>query len=337
MLSVLIPAYKNDETLLRLLDSISRQSITEKIEIIISDDNSIPPLGKGSDFHKYKDQLNIKWYYQDKNLGVLGNSQFLASIAKYKYAVFAQHDDYYVDNNFFERSVNLMNENPKIGFIFGNANFEHSDTPFMVGGEGIEICNGILFSKLFWKKIMTSWSSVIFDNDLLKTFGGFGMEYTISEVQGHQFSTYPQEEGMAFLYLLATERDCVLDWCPVSIRGLPESRFSISPTHPGRGVKNDVLIFVYWNISKLCEMHGERGRIIAAQVRRLAAAHFGLGMLNSDIKIFFGESWRSRLFIITALFMSPFQRLRRAIKNSKHNLKHNLKLLLISLKILKQK
>ena len=337
MLSVLIPAYKNDTTLLRMLESISKQSIADKIEIIISDDGSIPSLGQGSEFLKFKERLNIKWYYQSNNLGVLGNARFLTGIANHKFVVLAQHDDYYIDNNFFERSVDLMMKNPKLGFIFANANFENNAEQFMKNGEGVEVCDGILFSKIFWKPLMTSWSSVIFDNDLMKKHGGFGEGYTINEEQGHLFSAYPQEEGMGFLYLLATERDWVRDGCPVSVRGLPETRFSTSPTHPGRGLKNDVLIFVYWNISKLCDERGAKGQIIAAQIRRLAATHFGLGMINSDVMNFFGKSWSSRLFMIIALFMSPYQKVRNAIKKSKHNSKHNLKLLLISLNIIKPK
>jgi hypothetical protein len=260
---------------------------------------------------------------------VLGNGQFLASSANYKYAVFAQHDDYYVDDDFFERSVNLMNENSKIGFIFGNASHENDDRPMMMGGEGIEIFDGVLFSKLFWKKLMTSWTSVIFDNDALKKFGGFGMEYTISEAQGHQFSAYPHEEGMGFLHLLTIEKDCVVDWSPVSVRGLPESRFSISPTHPVRGLKNDSCLFVYWKLSKLCEMHGERGRIIGAQVRRFAAMHFGLQTLNLDINVFFGKSLRSRLFVMVAMVMARVNKLLRL----KGKAKNMLKQILLALKI----
>jgi len=309
MLSVLIPAYKNDDTLLRLLESLSKQSIASQIEIIVSDDGSVPALGQGPQFQEIRNRLNIQWHYQSKNLGVLGNGQFLAKAAKNQFAVFAQHDDYYIDNYFFERSLGLIKDNPNLGFIFGNAAFEDSGKSLMVGGTGIQICSGIAFAKLFWNKLMTSWSSVIFDNEALKKYGGFGIDYTISANQGHLFSAYPQEEGMGFLYLLAIEKDCALDWNAVSVRGLPESRFSISPDHPVRALKNDSMVFIYWNVALICEKYGDRGRAIARRVR-LVATRFGLHSLNSDIKIFFGHAWRTRFFLMGALFMNRIGRIR---------------------------
>lgn len=93
-ISVLIPAYNNNETLLRLLRSIKKQSIYKKLEIIVSDDCSPDILGISKDFDDIKNFLKINWYRQEKNLGILGNLVFLSKKATNRYVVFAQHDDY---------------------------------------------------------------------------------------------------------------------------------------------------------------------------------------------------------------------------------------------------
>lgn len=309
MLSVLVPAYKNNKTLFRLVESIANQTISSKIEIIISDDNSNPPLDKNHIISKFGELLDIKWHYQLENLGVLGNAKFLANIANHRFAVFAQHDDYYIDDEFFERSITSAISDPRISFIFANAAYEDSGNLFFNCGIGIEIYDGFFFSKLFWTEIMTSWTSVIFDNYLLKSFGGFGVEYTINKEQGIQFSAYHQEEGMGFLYLLACDKVWVKDSTSVSIRGLPDTRFSISPIHPGKALKNDCLTFIYWNVAKMCNQHNKRGSLIATNVRALAGMHFGLRYVNVNIIRFFGFEFRSLLFVTTALFMFRFKRL----------------------------
>ena len=309
MLSVLVPAFKNNETLFRLIESIAKQTIASKIEIIISDDNSTPPLDKHSIISKFGETLDIKWHYQFVNLGVRGNARFLANIATHRFAVFAQHDDYYIDNEFFERSITSAESDPRISFIFANAAYEDTRNLFFNCGAGIEVYDGLFFPKLFWKEIMTSWTSVIFDNYLLKSFGGFGVEYVINKEEENQFSAYHQEEGMGFLYLLACGNLWIMDSTSVSIRGLPDTRFSISPVNPGKVLKNDCLTFVYWNVSKICNEHSESGRLIANDVRSLAGMHFGLRYINFNIIRFFGFEYKSLLFVSTALFMFHFKRL----------------------------
>lgn len=325
MISILIPAYNNNETLYRLLNSIRAQIIEYPIQIVVSDDASKIRLGETEEFKELRKKLDIEWYYQENNLGVLGNGIFLAEKAKYKYAVFAQHDDYYIDNYFLSRSIDLM-ENNNIGFVFANAIFENSSALLMKPNENQnhqQKISGIRFSELFWNEIMTSWSSVVYNNETLNKIGGFGREYTLSVRWGKRLSAYTQEEGMAFLYLLSGETDCIVDWTPVSVRGLPPTAFSVSADHPGRLLSNDALFFVYWNIFKKLSTGTER-QVAVAQNALRQAIKFGLKRYDVNVKEYMGNHVLASRVIRNALIRNRFGRLRHKIISWKEKTKYKL-------------
>lgn len=323
MISILIPAYNNNETLYRLLKSIRAQIIECPIQIVVSDDASNIRLGETEEFKELRKKLDIEWYYQKNNLGVLSNAIFLAEKAKYKYAVFAQHDDYYIDNYFLSRSVELM-ENNNIGFVFANAVFENSSALLMKTNKNHqEKISGIRFSKIFWNEIMTSWTSVVYNNEILNKIGGFGHEYTITEIWGKKLSAYSQEEGMAFLYLLSGETDCIVDWIPVSVRGLPPTAFSVSADHPGRLLSNDCLFFVYWNIFKRLSTGNERQAAVAQNALR-QAIKFGLKRYDGHVKEYIGNHVLASRLIRNALIENRFNRLRHRIISWKEKTKYKL-------------
>lgn len=313
MISILIPAYNNNETLYRLLNSIRAQVIEYPVQIVVSDDASNIRLGETEEFKELREKLDVEWYYQKNNLGVLSNAIFLAEKAKYRYAVFAQHDDYYIDNYFLSRCVGLMENDKTIGFVFANAVFENSSALLMKTNKNHqEKISGIRFSELFWNEIMTSWTSVVYNSETLKKIGGFGNGYTLSEIWGKRLSAYSEEEGMAFLYLLSGETDCIVDWIPVSVRGLPPTRFSVSADHPGRLLSNDSLFFVYWNIFKRLSTGTERQVAVAGNALR-QAIKFGLRKYDVHEKEYIGDHVLASRVIRRALIKNRVNRLRHKI------------------------
>jgi hypothetical protein len=258
-------------------------------------------LGQSQEFVELGQTMLIHWHRQSRNLGVLGNPKFLANQATTRYAVFAQHDDYYIDPTFFERSIKAFNANDAIGFIFANSNFEGSERLLMGrGSSGFQLLNGVEFTKRFWNDLMTSWTSVIFDLDEIKNYGGFGEGYSLSDSEGANFSAYTQEEGMGFLYLLCIRKDCILEYRSVATRGLPPTAFSSSPNNPAKYLLNDCLFFLYWNIAKICQHHGSRGRLISRNVRNIAIFKFGLAKSNPYIAAFIGPSYIARMQALLA-------------------------------------
>jgi len=283
-ISVLIPAYNNNETLLRLLKSLKKQSISEKLEIIVSDDCSPLPLGLSKEFYNIRKSLKITWYRQEKNLGILGNLIFLSKKAKNKHVVFAQHDDYYFDNLFFERSLNILLNHPNIGIIFANSTFEHSNNIYFdYSSAAPRHLSGIEFSKIFQRKIITSWSCVVFDLSELSKFGGFGSKsYCLSINESHKFNAYNQEEGMAFIYLIALNKDIYIDVESVCVRGLPLTRYSLV-SNTSSHFLNDCALFIYTKVMTILIKRGAKGSLIARNIFNTLLLRIGLRHYNVNI------------------------------------------------------
>lgn len=292
-ISVLIPAYNNNETLLRLLRSIKKQSIYKKLEIIVSDDCSPDILGISEDFYEIKNSLKIKWYRQEKNLGILGNLVFLSKKATNRYVVFAQHDDYYTDHLFFEESLNFFLKEPKLGLVFANSTFENSNNLyFNFKHKSPTILCGDEFTKLFWRNFMTSWSSVIFDLMALDKFGGFGSNsYCLSEQESIDFFAYNQEEGMGFVFLISSFKNILIIPKSVSIRGLPPNRFSNLPRKNEKKLTfNDPLFFIFLKIIFLLKSTGTDQKHVINNLSFTVIQNIGLRKINFKILKFLSNS-----------------------------------------------
>lgn len=317
MLSILIPAYRNAETLLRLLHSIEGMTLPFVYEIVVSDDSVPLYIEKCQYIMDLEKDGILRWYSQERNLGVLDNGVFLAEVARYRFAVFAQHDDFYTDTSFFERAVTALLDTPDGRFVFANATFEGSHAPMFRAGDTSFRIGSCEFAKLFWSGLMTSWTSIVFDNKILRELGGFGVGYTLSTAEGRKLSAYSQEEGMAFLYLLLMNpKSCaIIDPVAVSVRGLPPTRFSTAEDHPGRLVDNDSLFFVYWNIHQLIVANGLAGRCLSMRIL-LRACRFGLKNANKDVKIYLGAGFKASIVIQVAHLFYFFNRAVHAYRQS---------------------
>lgn len=337
MISILIPAYNNDDLLYRQLDSISKQSCFDLIEVIVSDDCSKFPLGKDPRFDQFRICKNIKWYRQDINLGVVGNLKFLYSKATFNYLVFSQHDDFYIDNEFFSRSYDYFTKHQSLGFIFSNCYFEGSNNLFF--HYPTKIISGLNFSRLLLKRLNTSWSSIIFNKAMLEKHGGFAGFYLLDEKQGLDFSTYTQEEGMAFLYLLSINCDVLIESKASCVRGLPPTRFSISENHPGRNVKNDILFFNYLSIAKYSYKCGTRGYLISALIIYTCLTTFGLRYSNKSIINFVGDGFLGYFYVFISLVANRILFILWYTRTKYYSIRHFfaklIKPALIRLKILK--
>lgn len=251
-ISILIPAYNNDLLLLRLIKSLELQTCIGLCEVVISDDCSPNPYPLTIK-HLEESELHYKWFRQEKNLGVLKNAMFLVDQAACDYVVFSQHDDYYIENDFFESAIKILDKGA--GFVFANACFEDSNQKMFspVSSEKFDLISSNKFSELFWHKLMTSWSSLVFNNSLLCKICSFGSEeYTLDTKEANELNAYDNEEGMAFLYIICavTPEVCVYN-TTVSVRGLPEDKFSTSLLNPSRNYSNDSLFFIYLKAVKL--------------------------------------------------------------------------------------
>lgn len=117
MISIIIPTYNRKDFLIKAIKSIDNQLYEDK-EIIVIDDNSTD---------NYKDILNINKhlkirYIKNKiNMGPGYSRKLGLSVCSGEFVIFMDDDDYYIDNQFFNKAINILENNDDIIFVSANA------------------------------------------------------------------------------------------------------------------------------------------------------------------------------------------------------------------------
>ncbi|MCI9079049.1 MAG: glycosyltransferase family 2 protein [Lachnospiraceae bacterium] len=114
LVSVIIPTYGGYLPIAQTIDSVLKQNYGN-IEIIIMDDAG-NTVTKEFILNKYKENNKIR-YFQSKTKIFSGADKrkfgFQKSLGEY--IVFLDHDDYYIDSNFFRRAVYFFEKHNKYG------------------------------------------------------------------------------------------------------------------------------------------------------------------------------------------------------------------------------
>ena len=264
--SILIPAYNDAVSLNRALESVLEQTFTD-FEVIISDDFS--PTDIFAILRK-SDQLRdsrIRTFRQNHNLGVLENQMFTLDQAVGEYCVFLQHDDWFIDRSLL-REVNEYSKSGRPPLLIGNALLE-SEHPYPMfipsnfpdvfqesSSETWSLVPGSIVAKYLCPPVgrrcmSVSWSSVFFNREMLMSKNGFTYKYLTQKHLESKIDAYTSEENMVAFWNLLEEGNIFVNPSPISYRGRPETAFSNSPSHPGKGRKNDIEFFNLYFGSKL--------------------------------------------------------------------------------------
>ena len=113
MISIGLPVYNGEKFLKKKLDSLLSQTFTN-FEIIISDNASIDSTESICQTYLKKDS-RIKYYRQEKNLGVIANYNFVLEKATNEYFVWTAVDDM-MEPQFLEKMIQellIKNDNGK--------------------------------------------------------------------------------------------------------------------------------------------------------------------------------------------------------------------------------
>jgi glycosyltransferase involved in cell wall biosynthesis len=94
--SIIIACYNSGKYLTRLLNSIEDQNMNDEIEVILADDHSTESYQDIVDL--YKDSLSIRQVITDYNFAPGNTREKGVSVAEGEWIIFADHDDYFVDN-----------------------------------------------------------------------------------------------------------------------------------------------------------------------------------------------------------------------------------------------
>lgn len=138
-ISIIIPTHNRVKQLAECIDSIFKQSYGN-FEIIVVDDCSTDDTKKS--FEKYND-TRLKYYFNEKNLGMGLNRQKAFNLAKGDYVLFIDDDDYFIDDNYFNDVIEIF-EDKNIDVIFSNSYIyyekEKCYDPFKLNIYGVEDC-----------------------------------------------------------------------------------------------------------------------------------------------------------------------------------------------------
>ena len=118
LVSFIIPSYKRNNYVTECIDSIINQTY-KNIEIIVIDDYVESDL-KGILDKKYKG-INIIYSKNKVNSKAGKSRQNGYNLAKGKYIVYCDDDDFYVDDRFVEKSINKFEENDSINLVGFNS------------------------------------------------------------------------------------------------------------------------------------------------------------------------------------------------------------------------
>lgn len=114
LVSIVIPAYNNENTIIATLESVRRQSY-EKIEIIIIDDNSTDKtLQLITEQQKADDRIII--YHNSTNLGMTGNWNKCIQVSNGEFVKLVCADDL-LDENEIEKETQAMLANPSVNLV----------------------------------------------------------------------------------------------------------------------------------------------------------------------------------------------------------------------------
>jgi|GEM_PF-1867603 len=118
LVSICVPTYNRYNLIGELLDSILAQTYT-KLEIIITD-NSDNLKTKELIESKYQDQ-RIRYFKNEKNLGMGGNTLRAFSYVNGEYLTFTPDDDIWIDKDKLQKQVNFLEEHQDINIVYSNA------------------------------------------------------------------------------------------------------------------------------------------------------------------------------------------------------------------------
>ncbi|OUQ04143.1 hypothetical protein B5E91_11535 [Thomasclavelia spiroformis] len=172
-LSIVITTYNRKQLLIEAIKSIKKQDF-KNYEIIIIDDNS-----NDGTKNILKNDKELKYIYCNKHNGPSENRKKGLEMAQGEFIIFMDDDDFYTDNNFFKKGVNILKNNKDISFLSANAYVYISETKEIQKGASLEFegkISSIKFLELFQIKTTKPYStfttifrkSFILDNDIFK-------------------------------------------------------------------------------------------------------------------------------------------------------------------------
>ena len=168
MISVIIPLYNAENTILAALDSVKNQEGNFDFEIMVINDGSTDKSAeKVQQFIQENPQLNIQLIHQD-NKGVSSARNAGLRLAKGEFIAFLDADDVWLPHK-TKVMIKVLTENPEIDFLVALRNSERIWFPYKINYKNLA---KITLNKLLFR-IEGQTSTAIFKRKILINTGLF--------------------------------------------------------------------------------------------------------------------------------------------------------------------
>lgn len=121
--SVVMITYGHENYLKQAIDGVLMQKGNFNLELIIADDRSPDNTSSlvESIIESHPQRDSIKYFRQEKNIGIVPNFLFAMSKATQKYIAICEGDDYWTDENKIQTQINFLEENEDFSTVCHNA------------------------------------------------------------------------------------------------------------------------------------------------------------------------------------------------------------------------
>jgi glycosyltransferase involved in cell wall biosynthesis len=126
MISFVIPSYNRNSYLKQLLNSILSQDYKD-IEIVVIDDNSTDQTEETMNEYVQKYPF-IVYHKNTSNKGCGYNRGLGIKKTKGEYVIFADDDDFYTNNSFLSKGIEVFEQYPNLAFVSANAEIQLENT-----------------------------------------------------------------------------------------------------------------------------------------------------------------------------------------------------------------
>ena len=172
LVSVVIPVYNGEKFLVKLLDSLQKQTY-KKLEIITVNNNS-----KDNSLNLLKslnEKIDFKIISNKKNEGYSGGCNRGFDVATGNYVLFLSQDRV-MNNDWIEKTVSKMKENEKIGCVIGKVIIKEASSPEF--GHSYDIFGAVLINGIpDEKNLFFGGGTVLFKKKVLDKVGCFDAKF----------------------------------------------------------------------------------------------------------------------------------------------------------------
>lgn len=174
--SIQMCTYNRAHYIEKAIKSVLSQTFTNW-ELLILDDASTDNTEEV--ISKYLNDIRIKYFKNESNLGIAGNRNKGLNDSKGEYIAVLDSDDYWIDNLKLEKQVNFLDENPDYALVGTNM--------IIINEKGVEIAKSnfeTVYDKIKNKMLLRnqiSQSTVMYRKNIALLLNGYSKNYSVCD------------------------------------------------------------------------------------------------------------------------------------------------------------